>query len=72
MRSAVLDAAAAAPGELSVLVSHGGVINTLLSDILRAPSPFFFNPGYTSVSRIAVTLSGRLVVQSVNETAHLG
>ena len=72
MRSAVLDAAAAAPGELSVLVSHGGVINTLLSDILRAPSPFFFNPAYTSVSRIAVTLSGRLVVQSVNETAHLG
>lgn len=72
MRSAVLDAAAAAPGELSVVVSHGGVINTLLSDILRAPSPFFFNPAYTSVSRIAVTRSGRLVVQSVNETAHLG
>ncbi|MFE0750064.1 histidine phosphatase family protein [Gordonia sp. NPDC058843] len=72
MRAAVLDAAASAPGELSVLVSHGGVINTLLSDILQTPSPFFFNPAYTSVSRIAVTLSGRLVVQSVNETAHLG
>ncbi|MET3862627.1 putative phosphoglycerate mutase [Dietzia sp. 2505] len=72
MRSAVLDAAAAAPGELTVLVSHGGVINTLLSDILAAPSPFFFDPAYTSVSRIAVLHSGRMVVQSVNETAHLG
>lgn len=72
MRDAVLDAARSAPGELSVLVSHGGAINTLLTDILQAPSPFFFNPAYTSVSRVAVLGSGRMVIQSVNETAHLG
>ncbi|WP_439030748.1 histidine phosphatase family protein [Gordonia terrae] len=72
MRAAVIDAARSAPGELSVLVSHGGAINTLLTDILQAPSPFFFNPAYTSVSRVAVLGSGRLVIQSVNETAHLG
>ncbi|WP_346995645.1 histidine phosphatase family protein [Dietzia sp. SLG310A2-38A2] len=72
MRCAVMDAAVAASGGLSVLVSHGGVINTLLADILAAPSPFFFNPAYTSVSRLAVMESGRMIVQSVNETAHLG
>ncbi|PXW36009.1 UNVERIFIED_CONTAM: putative phosphoglycerate mutase [Williamsia faeni] len=71
MRAAVLEAAARKPGELTVIASHGGVINTLLTDILQAPSPFFFNPGYTSMSRIAVLRSGRCVIQSVNETAHL-
>jgi broad specificity phosphatase PhoE len=71
MRAAILEAAARKPGELTVIASHGGVINTLLTDILQAPSPFFFNPGYTSMSRIAVMRSGRFVIQSVNETAHL-
>lgn len=71
MRAAVTEAAERAPGRLTVIVSHGGVINTLLTDILQAPSPFFFNPGYTSMTRVAVLRSGRFVIQSVNETAHL-
>lgn len=71
MRAAVLEAVERAPGQLTVITSHGGAINTLLTDILQAPSPFFFNPGYTSVSRIAVMRSGRFVIESVNETAHL-
>jgi probable phosphoglycerate mutase len=71
MRAAVSEAANRAPGQLTVIVTHGGVINTLLTDILQAPSPFFFNPGYTSMTRLAVLRSGRFVIQSVNETAHL-
>ncbi|MGB3771926.1 MAG: histidine phosphatase family protein [Rhodococcus sp. (in: high G+C Gram-positive bacteria)] len=71
MRAAILDATRRAPGQLTVVASHGGAINTLLSDILRAPSPFFFNPGYTSMSRIAVLRSERFVIESVNDTAHL-
>ncbi|OZG27448.1 histidine phosphatase family protein [Williamsia sp. 1138] len=71
MRAAVLEAVERAPGQLTVVASHGGAINTLLTDILQAPSPFFFNPGYTSMSRIAVMRSGRFVIETVNETAHL-
>lgn len=71
MRAAILEAVERRPGELTVVVSHGGVINTLLTDILKAPSPFFFNPGYTSMSRVAVLRSRRFVIESVNETAHL-
>ncbi|AMY52371.1 histidine phosphatase family protein [Rhodococcoides fascians] len=71
MRAAVLDATRRAPGQLTVVASHGGAINTLLSDILQAPSPFFFNPGYTSMSRIAVLRSERFVIESVNDTGHL-
>lgn len=71
MRDAVLDAAQRAPGGLTVVATHGGAINTLLTDILQAPSPFFFNPGYTSMSRIAVLRSGRFVIESVNDTGHL-
>ncbi len=71
MRAAVLDAVGRAPGGLTVVATHGGAINTLLTDILEAPSPFFFNPGYTSMSRIAVLRSGRFVIESVNDTGHL-
>ena len=54
-----------------VLVSHGGAINNLVSGVLGATGTFFFNPGYTSICRLDVMSSGRLVVVSVNETGHL-
>lgn len=54
-----------------VAVSHGGVINAYLAVILESPKLFWFNPGYTSISRVRRTPSGTVVVEAVNETAHL-
>lgn len=54
-----------------VAFSHGGIINAILGQILEIPQVFWFNPGYTSVSRIERLRSGRTVVHTVNETGHL-
>lgn len=54
-----------------VAVSHGGLINTYLAMVIGAPRVFWFNPGYTSVSRVRRVSTGRTVVEAVNETAHL-
>lgn len=59
------------PGQTVAVVSHGGALNTLLASAVGSERPFFFNPGYAAVSRMQVWPDGRLVVASVNETAHL-
>jgi probable phosphoglycerate mutase len=71
MTGAVRRATALRPGSTVVLVSHGGAINNLMAGVLGLPETFFFNPGYTSMCRVHVMSSGRLVPVSVNETAHL-
>ena len=71
MTAAVRRAAALWPGRTVVLVSHGGAVNNLMAGVLDLPRTFFFNPGYTSMCRVQVMSSGRLVPVSVNETAHL-
>ena len=35
-----------------VAFSHGGIINAIVGQILAIPQVFWFNPGYTSVTRI--------------------
>ncbi len=52
-------------------VSHGGIINAILAGVIGTPDLFWFNPGYTSVSRVEKLRSGRVVVHSANETGHL-
>lgn len=59
------------PVERVMAVCHGGTINAMIGEVLRAPQLFWFNPGYTSVSRLRRMPGGRVVVGSVNETAHL-
>lgn len=59
------------PVDRVVAVSHGGIINAMVAAILGIPQVFWFNPGYTSVTRVARLASGRTIVQSVNETGHL-
>ena len=71
MAEAVRRAAAVNPDELVVVVSHGGAINSLLALVLGTEQRFFFDPGYTCVSRIRVMVDGRFVLMSINETAHL-
>ncbi len=63
--------AASHPGERVAVVCHGGVINTYTADVLGLGSMLFFEPGYTSVSRVLVARSGARSLQSLNETGHL-
>ncbi len=59
------------PGERIVAASHGGASNTFLADVVGSSRRFFFNPGYTSISRLHVHADGRFVLISINETAHV-
>lgn len=54
-----------------VAVCHGGTINAMVGGVLGIPALFWLNPGYTSVTRLRQMPGGRVVVVSVNETAHL-
>ncbi|MFE0750063.1 histidine phosphatase family protein [Gordonia sp. NPDC058843] len=54
-----------------VAVAHGGIINAALADVLEMPKTFWHNPAYTSIARVRRLDSGVLVVDSVNDTAHL-
>lgn len=68
----VLDAVIAAhPGETVVVVCHGGVINVYLAALLGLTPHLWFDPGYTSVSRVRAARSGARSLASLNETAHL-
>lgn len=71
MLAVVRDIGLAHQGERIVAVSHGGASNSFLAGILESPRRFFFNPGYTSISRVQVWPDGRFVLLSINETSHL-
>ncbi|HEX2575374.1 MAG TPA: histidine phosphatase family protein [Aquihabitans sp.] len=69
---AAVDAIGAAhPGERVAVVCHGGVINAYLSAVISLPGTMFFEPAYTSVSRVLHHDTHRQLV-SLNETPHLG
>jgi probable phosphoglycerate mutase len=59
------------PSQRVAVVCHGGVINAFVSRVLGLSSPLFFEPGYTSVSRVRVSRAGGRGVLSINETGHL-
>jgi probable phosphoglycerate mutase len=59
------------PGERIAAVCHGGTINAMVGGLLQIPALFWVNPGYTSVTRLRRMPGERVVVVSVNETAHL-
>jgi len=71
MFEVVRDIGLAHQGERIVAVSHGGASNNFLAGVLESPRRFFFNPGYTSISRVQVWPDNRFVLMSINETAHL-
>jgi len=52
-------------------ICHGGVINVYLSAILGLGRDLWFEPGYTSISRVAAARSGQRSLVTLNETAHL-
>jgi probable phosphoglycerate mutase len=61
----------AAPGRTVAAVCHGGVINVYLAAVLGIDRHLWFEPGYTSISRVRAARSGPRSLASINETAHL-
>jgi probable phosphoglycerate mutase len=53
------------------VVCHGGVINAYIAHILEIPRMMRFEPGYTSIHRIAASRAGHRSVVALNEMAHL-
>ena len=58
-------------GERVAVVCHGGVINTYTADVLGLGAMLFFEPAYTSISRVLVSRGGARSLRSLNETGHL-
>lgn len=59
------------PGQAVAVVAHGGVVNAYLAHVLGTPAPMFFEPSYTSISRVLASRDGVRQVRSLNEHAHL-
>jgi 2,3-bisphosphoglycerate-dependent phosphoglycerate mutase len=59
------------PGGRVAAVCHGGVINVYLAALLDLERHLWFEPGYTSISRVAAARTGERSVVTLNETAHL-
>lgn len=59
------------PGQRIVAVCHGGVINVALAIVLGLDRLLWFDPRYTSLSRMVASRSGVRSVVSVNEHGHL-
>jgi 2,3-bisphosphoglycerate-dependent phosphoglycerate mutase len=58
-------------GRRVAAVCHGGVINVYLAALLGLERHLWFEPGYTSISRVAAARTGERSVVTLNETAHL-
>lgn len=63
--------AATHPGGRVAVVCHGGVINAYTASVLGLPRLLWFEPEYTSISRVLVSREGLRSVRSLNETGHL-
>jgi probable phosphoglycerate mutase len=59
------------PGERVVAVCHGGVINVALALVLELDRLLWFDPHYTSLSRMVASRTGVRSLASLNENAHL-
>lgn len=69
--AAVDDIVAAHSGARVALVCHGGVINAITADALGLDRLLWFEPAYTSITRVLVGRSGRRALRTVNDAAHL-
>lgn len=59
------------PGKAVAIVCHGGVINAYFAHVLDLEFPMFFEPAYTSISRVLASSAGQRQVKSINEHAHV-
>ena len=58
-------------GKTVAVVCHGGVINAYYAHLLGLEFPMFFEPAYTSISRVLASSAGQRQVKSINEHAHV-
>lgn len=58
------------PSQRVAVVCHGGVVNAYLSHVVGLDAVLFFEPDYTSISRVQAGRGLRTLI-SANETAHL-
>jgi probable phosphoglycerate mutase len=63
--------AAEHPGGRAVLVTHSGTVNAFAGHVLGQSKAIWFAPSYCSLSRIAISRTGRCGVVSLNETGHV-
>ncbi|GAA3950728.1 histidine phosphatase family protein [Gordonia caeni] len=68
--NAFTDIAAGADGRPAVVVCHGGVLNVFLCDLAGAEPGVFFEPVYTSISRVVRSPAGPLEIASLNLAPH--
>jgi probable phosphoglycerate mutase len=54
-----------------VAVCHGGVVNVAIALLLGLDRELWFEPHYTSISRMVASRSGIRSLASLNEHAHL-
>jgi 2,3-bisphosphoglycerate-dependent phosphoglycerate mutase len=59
------------PGQRVAAVCHGGVVNCAFASFLDIDRYLWFEPAYTSISRVVASRSGIRSVVSLNERAHL-
>ena len=59
------------PRRTVAVVCHGGVINAYFANLLKLDFPMFFEPAYTSISRVLASSAGHRQVKSINEHAHV-
>ena len=59
------------PGGTIAVVCHGGVINAYLAAILGLDRNLWFEPRYTSISRVLASRRGDRSLSTLNETPHL-
>jgi len=59
------------PSQRVAVVCHGGVVNAYLSHVLEIERALFFEPAYTSLSRVLASSRGHRQLVSANETPHL-
>jgi broad specificity phosphatase PhoE len=59
------------PGRTVAIFCHGGVINAYLAHILDIERTLFFEPYYSSITRVKASSRGHRTLVSANETAHL-
>lgn len=59
------------PGQKVGVVCHGAVINAYAGDVIGTPRLLWFEPRYTSISRVLVSRGGVRSIESLNELPHL-
>lgn len=69
--AAMTEIASAHPSQRVAVVCHGGVINVFVGGVLGIDRLLWFDPQYTSLTRVLVHRNGTRSVLTVNETPHL-